>query len=172
MNEEQASLESDSPAVPEGFYPDTAEKADWVLEKIADAKARASRIRENAEKMAKQAETEATFFEWKFGMALREFARKELETSRRKSLTLYHGSLGFRTTPARVSLAPEKPQEALAVAWAKENLPEAVAVQERLNRAAFDDLVESTEAGVVFVTTGEVLPWAQAVPAEEKFYIK
>ena len=78
---------------PEDFSPDTPEKADWVLGRIADARARAARIRENMELMAREAEREADFFEWKYGPALQAFLRAVLgEGGRRKSVRLPNGS--------------------------------------------------------------------------------
>jgi len=93
----------------EAFTPDTADKVDWVLGKMADCRARAARVRENAEKIARQHEAEAEGLEWRFGAALQAFlrseiARQELEGSRRKSLRLLNGVLGYRTKPAGVNV--------------------------------------------------------------------
>ena len=168
---------ADVPSAPEGFWPDTADKADWVLCKMADLRERAKRIRENAETMAKQAENDAAFLEMRFGQALQDFARKELAGSHRKSLPLYHGTLGWRSQAARVVIAGDKDaQAAAALKWAKANLPEAVCIRETLDRRAVLGLVgERLQADgecVVDTATGEVLPFATVHPAEEKFYIK
>jgi phage host-nuclease inhibitor protein Gam len=139
------------------FTPDTKERADWVLGKIADARSRAARIRENAETMAKQAEAEATFFEWKYGPALQAFARQELTGGKRKSLTLYNGTLGFRNKPASVSIGDTK----AALAWARENLPEAVV--ETIDKKAIADAL---------LSTGEAVDFAVLNAEEQVFYIK
>lgn len=139
-----------------GFYPDTPEKVDWVLGQIADRRARAARLRENAEKRARQEEAEAAFFDWRYGVALRAFARQQLEGGRRKSLTLGHGTLGFRTKPAGVQVG----DEGAAIAWAKENAPGAVV--ERLDKKTL---------AKALLATGEAVDFAAFTPAEEVFFI-
>jgi len=174
---ENAAAAEDTGAAPEGFWPDTEKKADWVLCKMADLRDRAKRIRENAETMAKQAENDAAFLELRFGQALQDFARKELAGSHRKSLPLYHGTLGWRTHPARVVIAGDKDAEAAAaLQWAKDNLPEAVCVKETLDRRAVlglvGDRLQADGERVIDTATGAVLSFATVQPAEEKFYIK
>jgi phage host-nuclease inhibitor protein Gam len=142
---------------PDAFTPDTADKVDWVLGRIADARARAARLRENMELMAREAEREAAFFEWKYGPALQAFARAQTEGTRRKSLRLPNGVLGYRTRPAGVSVT----DDAAALAWAKSHLPAAVA--ERLDRKALADAL---------LASGEVVGFAALMPAEEIFFIK
>ncbi len=138
------------------FVPDTAEKVDWVLGRIADHRTRAARIRENAELMAKDADREAEGLLWQFGLALQAFAREQL-TGKKKSLRLFHGVIGYRTKPAGVTVG----NEAEAIAWAKQNLP--LAVTERLDKKAL------TEA---LLSTGEAVDFATMQQAEEVFYIK
>lgn len=141
----------------EAFKPNTAEKADWVLGKIADSRARAARIRENAEAMAREQERQAEGLEWRYGAALEAFARQQIAGSKRKSLRLYHGVLGYRTRPASVSLT----DPAAALAWARESLP--AAVVETLDKKALT---------AVLLDTGEAVPFAAFQPAEDVFYIK
>jgi phage host-nuclease inhibitor protein Gam len=141
----------------DAFMPDTADKADWVLGKIADARARAARIRENMELMAREADREAEGLHWRFGAALQTFLRAELEGGKKKSLRLPNGVLGYRTKPAGVSVT----DPAAALAWARENLPGAVL--EALDKKAL------TEA---LLATGEALPFAALNAAEETFYIR
>ncbi len=140
----------------EAFYPDTADKVDWVLSKIADARARAARIRENAELMAKEADRQAEGLLWQFGPALQDFARREL-TGKKKSIRLFHGVIGYRTKPAGVTVG----NEAEAIAWAKQNLP--LAVTERLDKKALAEAL---------LSTGEAVDFAAFTAAEEVFYIK
>lgn len=153
----EATQSADAEETPEVFTPDTAEKVDWVLGKIADHRARANRIRMNADTMAKQAEAEADALEWRFGPALQAFAREQLTGGKRKSLTLFHGTLGFRTVPAGVVVG----NEAGALAWAKDNLPGAVV--ERLDKAAL------TKA---LLSTGEAMDFAAFTPEDQRFFIK
>lgn len=155
--QEAADAVSDHCAGEDAFTPDTREKADWVLSKIADAKARAARIRENAETMAKQAEAEATFMEWRYGAALQAFARQELAGGKRKSLTLYHGCIGFRTKPAGVQIGDPN----AALTWARENLP--AAVTETFDRKAVT---------AALLATGEAVDFAAFTLPEDVFFIK
>lgn len=144
-------------AAPETFTPDTPEKADWVLCKIADARARAARIRENMEMMAREAERDAERLEWQFGAALQAFARQETGGGRKKSVRLPNGVLGFRTKPAGVQIA----DTGAALAWARQNLP--TAVVETVDRKALT---------AALLETGEAVDFAAFTPIEEVFYIK
>lgn len=142
---------------PDAFTPDTTDKADWVLCKIADARGRAARIRENMELMAREADRDAEHLEWRFGAALQAFARKETEAGRKKSVRLPNGLLGFKTKPGGVSIN----DTGAALAWAKQNLPDAVV--ETLDRKALT---------AALLETGEAVEFAAFVPAEETFFIK
>jgi len=156
--EEVAALIADAPAPnPCAFVPTDAAGVDWVLGKIADARARAARIRENAELMARTEERAAEALEWKFGGALQHFLREQTEGGKKKSVRLFHGVIGYRTRPAGVSVT----DPAAALCWAKENLP--AAVTEGLDKKALSDRLTAT---------GEALPFAAFQPAEEVFYIK
>ena len=141
------------------FTPDTADKADWVLCKIADARSRAARVRENMEMIARDHDREAEGLEWRFGAALQAFARKEIAAGHKgkKSVRLPNGVLGYRTKPAGVSVT----DDAAALAWAQENCTEAVSL--RLDKKALADAL---------LTTGEAVDFAAFTPADETFYIK
>lgn len=141
----------------DAFIPDSEESVDWVLGKVADARSRAARLRENMEKMAREADREAEFFEWKYGAALQVWARAQLGEGRRRSVRLPNGVVGFRTKPAGVSVT----DEARALAWAGENLPEAVV--QRLDKKALADAL---------LQTGEIIDGVVFTEAEETFYVK
>ena len=142
----------------DGFTPDTADKANWVLGLIADRRAAAARIRANAELMAREQEREAEQLEWRFGPALQAFVRQELAGGKRKSVRLYNGVLGYRTKPAGVTVT----DEAAALSWAVENDLDAV-ISTRLDKKALGDLL---------LSTGEAVPFARLNPADEVFFIK
>ena len=156
--EQVNALIADAPAPdPCAFMPTDAAGVDWVLGKMADARARAQRIRENAEIMARAEERNAEVLEWKYGPALQTWLRAELAGSSRKAKRLYNGVLGYRTKPAGVSVL----NEAAALSWVRENLPAAIA--ERLDKKMLADAV---------LTSGEALDFARLIPAEETFYIR
>jgi hypothetical protein len=148
---------SDCAETPDAFTPDTAEKADWVLGKIAAARAAAARIRLNAELMAREQEREAEGLEWRFGAALQTWLQAELLGGRKKSVRLYNGVLGYRTKPAGVHVT----DPAAALSWARESLPGAVV-----------EALDKKVLAAALLETGEALPWASFTPAEDVFYIK
>ena len=147
----------DAGAPADAFVPDTADKVDWVLGKIADARARAARVRENMELIAKAHDREADALEWRFGAALQAWLRAELGGGAKKSRRLSNGVIGYRTRPVGVTVH----DPAAALEWARGNCPEAVAV--RLDRAAL---------AARLLDTGESPDFASLTPAEEQFYIR
>ncbi|MGI4788797.1 MAG: hypothetical protein ACRYFS_08100 [Janthinobacterium lividum] len=154
--EQVDALIADAPAEsPAAFVPTDAAGVDWVLGKMADA--RAQRIRENAELMARAEERSAEALEWKYGAALQTWLRAELAGTAKKSKRLFHGVLGYRQKPAGVSVT----DPAAALSWAKENLP--AAVTEGLDKKVLAEQL---------LSTGEALAFAKLSPAEDVFYIK
>ncbi len=142
---------------PEVFTPDTESKADWLLGKIADARARAARVRENAERIARAHEAEADGLEFRFGPGLQAFTQRELSGGKRKSLRLLNGVLGYRTRAASVSVT----NPTAALEYARLNYP--AAVVETLDRKALS---------AALLETGEAVDWAFFQPEEQVFYIK
>ena len=156
--EEVAALIADAPAeTPAAFSPTDAAGVDWVLAKIAAARAEAKLLRENMEKMARACERKAEALEWKYGPAIQTYLQAELQGGRNKSKRLPHGVIGYRTKPAGVCLT----DPAAALAWAKENLP-----------AAVTEAVDRKALAARLLDTGEALPFAALQPAEEVFYVK
>ena len=159
----------------EVFCPDTADKVNWVLDKIATHRARAARIRENAELMAKEAEREAAGLEWKYGPALQAFLRAQTDGTKRRSVRLEHGVLGFKTRPAALLLDQS---EGFALSFAQEHAPETVTA--RVDARAFTKRFQFTEdfdgtQRLVDTETGQCYTrpaWLTQTPAEEVFYIK
>ena len=152
------SLIADAPhADPCAFIPTDEGGVNWVLGKMADARARAARIRENAELMARAEERKAEALEWKYGAALQTFLRAEIAGGKKKSVRLLHGVLGYRMRPAGVSVT----DPAAALSWARVNLPAAVAFS-----------VDKKALAETLLTTGEAVDFARLLPAEEVFYIK
>ena len=156
-------LIADAPAAdpnnpdPCAFVPTDAAGCDWVLGKIADARTRAARIRENAERMARAEERSAEALEWRYGAALQTWLRQELAGGTKRSRRLYNGVLGYRQKPAAVYVT----DAAAALSWARQNAPNAVI--EALDKKA---LAAALQEG------SEAVPFAGVQPAEEVFYIK
>lgn len=143
----------------EAFTPDSADKVDWVLAKIAARRAAAALIRENGEAMAREEEREAEALEWKYGAAIQTWLNAELAGSKsgKKSKRLYHGVVGYRIRPASVTVT----NPIAVLAYAKASLPEAV--QEGVDKAALAKWL---------LDTGEVIDGASLRPAEDVFYMK
>ncbi len=161
----QEAQDAGNEAEKEAFTPDTADKVDWVLGKIADARQRAARVRENAEAIAHQHEAEADGLLWQFGPALADFTRRETEGSKRRSVRLLNGQIGFRTKPAAFTVS----DDAAALSWVKENLPAVL----RLDRRALADVLAVTEEGnAVHGATGERLAFVAVMPAEDVFFVR
>ena len=157
-DETLALLLTDAPAeYKAAFVPTDEGGVDWVLCKIADARSRAARIRENMELMAREEERKAEHLEWKFGANLQTWLRAELEGGTKKSKRLPNGVLGYRTKPAACHVT----NPAAALSWARESLP--AAIVETLDKKVLADAL---------LTTGEVLPFATLQAAEDVFYIK
>ena len=156
--EQVEALIADAPAEsPAAFVPTDEGGVDWVLGKIAAARAEAKLIRENAELMAREADRRAEHLEWKYGAALQTWLRAELEGGKKKSVRLYHGVLGYRTKPAGVVVT----DDAAALAWVKEYAT--VALVERLDKKILAE---------VLLETGEALDFAKLNPAEDVFFIR
>jgi|GEM_PF-3559781 len=154
--EEVAALLSDAPApCPDAFCPTDAAGVDWVLRKVAAARAEAKLIRENMELMARAEERKAEALEWRYGGAIQTYLRAELGNGSGKSKRLPHGVIGYRTKPAGVQVT----DPGAALAWAAENLPGAL----RVDKKALGDAL---------LATGEAVPFAAFQAAEEVFYIK
>lgn len=153
-------LIADAPAPNNGeaaFAPTDAEGVNWVLGKMADARARAARIRENAELMARAEERKAEALEWKYGANLQTWLRAELAGGKKKSVRLLHGVLGYRQKPAGVSVT----DPTAAGQWAREFCPNALVTS--LDRKALS---------AALLETGEAVDFADFTPAEDVFYIK
>ncbi len=156
--EEIAALISDAPAAtPEAFCPTDAAGVDWVLGKVAAARAEALLIRTNMEAMARACERKAEALEWKYGGAIQTYLQAETEGGKKKSVRLPHGVIGYRTKPAGVQVT----DPAALLAWTKANFPAAVV-------EALDKKVLATW----LLESGEAADGARLSPAEEVFYIK
>lgn len=117
----------------EEFVPDTAEKVNWVLEKLLDCKAEKARndvkrkaILDQLAALDKEIDRKSDFMLWKFGPALEEFAKKELEGQKAKSIKMVYGTLAFRSTGGTNKVV----DPIAAVEWAKKHAPQSVKVTE------------------------------------------
>ncbi len=161
--EEVDALIADAPAdasigeTPAAFVPTDAGGVDWVLTKIAAARAEAKLLRENMEAMARACERKADHLEWKYGGAIQHWLEGQLAEGNAKSKRLPHGVVGYRTKPAGVHVT----DPAAALEWARENLPGAVTLA-----------LDKKALGEALCASGEAVEFAAFQPSEEVFYIK
>lgn len=149
-------------AVDDIFRVSDDESANWVIRKIADARAYAERVAAWAEKEQARAKHEEESLLFRFGEQLKAYARRKIEEQggRRKSVNLPAGCVGFRKEGPKIVID----DEGVVVEWAKKHHPDLVSVVERLSKGAFNQLVEQT---------GEVPDHGVHVEAErEKFYVR
>jgi hypothetical protein len=149
----------EDPAVPEAFAVRDRASANWVVRKIAEARAYADHVKAWAELELRRAQREEAFFLRRFGTELEAWARAEIESSRRKSLKLPAGTVGFRTEPIRLEINDEQK----LILWCRRHLPDAVRVQTSVLRAAVKEHL---------VQTGECPDGTQPSGGGERFYIR
>lgn len=149
----------------ERFAIDSAEKADWVLSKLASLDAEKTLISSMAAQRIEEIEADRNRLLGRFGAELEAWARQEAQTRRRKTVTLLHGAVSFRTVPARLEV--ESLEDAITTA--KAVAPETVTVEttERFDKAGF-----LARARAHFEATGEILPGLTRTEERESFSVK
>ena len=139
-----AAILDELPAVPDAFRVHDEASANWVVRHVTEARARAARAKAFAAREVARAEKEEAFFLGRFGAELEVWARGAL-TGKKKSVPLPAGDLCFRTAPAHLVVT----DDAEALAWAKEKLPEAVVVVPAVEKLSKDALNRAFKAGIV-----------------------
>jgi hypothetical protein len=149
-------------AMPVPFEINSAERANWLVRKIIDARCYAKKVTEWAEQEHRRAASEERALLHLFGRQLESWAVQEiaLKGGRRKSVCLPAGTVGFRETGAKLVID----DEAIVIEWAKQHAPEAVITSVRLSKSTLDALLHST--GVV----PEV--GAHVEPARNRFFVR
>ncbi|HEY8747350.1 MAG TPA: host-nuclease inhibitor Gam family protein [Tepidisphaeraceae bacterium] len=173
------------PQIPQWFAVNDTSSANWVLRKIAESRAYAENVQSWAAAEIRRAENEERFLMQRFGAQLESWARQHLQDtgSRRRSIPLPSGTIGFRSAASRLEIAD---QTAL-LNWCRANLTAAVVVElkasgaDALNLSAWRTThcpsavaTESVMKSVVdahFHTTGECPAGTQNVVGE-KFFIR
>jgi hypothetical protein len=119
-----------TPEVPERFSVNDDSSANWVVRKILEARAYARHCQEWCERELARARRDEEFFLFRFGRQLEEYAKEQIEREkgRRKSVNLPAGTIGFRKEGPKLVVD----DEAVVIAWAKQHLPDAVQIVERL----------------------------------------
>jgi phage host-nuclease inhibitor protein Gam len=141
------------------FTIDSEKSANWLLGKLAAIEEEQARIKAQAKKRAEELEADRNRLLSRFGAELEAWAKGEAEARRRKSVTLLHGTLAFRSVPARWTVTDE--DAALMACY--DACPDAIVAKITLDKTALLAYVE---------TTGEVLPGIERTEAGETFSVR
>ena len=161
-------------ATKQEFHVTDEKSADWVLEKLTEAKANIARndikrkaVLERLESLDKQERRRVEWLEAMFGPELEAFAKSQIGGQKSKTLKLTWGSLAFRVSPAKVVKSED---EEAALEWAKSECPESVRVKESfLSSAVPLDLMQRITQGLC---AGGTHPAFTVKEASETFKIE
>ena len=157
-----------TPAMPDASCPaqdfciDSAERANWLVRRIVEARAYRERVRIWAEKEVRRASREERDLLHRFGPQLQGWVTSQIAQSkgRRKSINLPAGTAGFRKIGAR--LLVDDP--AAALDWASQNCPKAVVTRQLLSKSILKDHI---------LATGEVPDVGISLePVRESFFVR
>ncbi len=149
-------------SVPTGFCIDSAERANWFVRKVFEARKYAERVKMWAEQEQRRAAREEQTLMFLFGRQLEAWTSSELErlANKRKSVALPSGTVGFRTVRPKLIVDDEQ----AVLVWPRRSCRAAVVVVERVSKSVLDEHV---------ATTGELPDAGAHVEAEaERFYIR
>ncbi|WP_371378798.1 host-nuclease inhibitor Gam family protein [Sporomusa aerivorans] len=164
----------------QGFVIDTMDRADWAVRKIgvyqqkideiqALAESRIKHIQDWAEKETQGNLQQIAFFE----SLIRPFAEQQLKGSKKRSLNLPSGTVGFRKGGTKFFIDGElvsRKNEKLTK-WVKENAVSFLVIKEE---ADWDELKKTITvlAGKAATADGEVIPGVVANEQPDSFYVK
>jgi phage host-nuclease inhibitor protein Gam len=162
-------------ATPQEFHICDEKAAAWLVGKLVGCDEAIARIKVHAEILIREHEQSRERLMHRFGHELEAWAQEERARTggRRKSVRLLTGVVGWRAGAAKIVIGDEK----AALSWAKENLPQAVVVEERFVKSAFNERYAASSDGTALIdkATGELvepLEFCCPVAAAEVFYCK
>jgi hypothetical protein len=126
---------------------------------LEQAQEECDRINRRALEFTEAYDRQEAFLVSRFTPALTDFTREQIEGKKERSVKLLFGSLGFRKRPDTLEVT----DEAAAVVWAREHVPDAVKVTTSLLKTPVKEYVQGT---------GEVPPGCEYHKGEDEFYIK
>lgn len=129
---------------------------DWYMAREAEDDALEERIKEQAARLLAHVQARRNARRYLYGQEFRRLVEADLaKDPRRKSVDYGYGRAGTRKTPGKLHFIDAEK----LIAWAGENLPEAVKLEARKT-----PVVEWIKA------TGEVPPGVEWEPPQEKFF--
>ena len=137
--------------------PITTEEVTSYLDQILSARARLERVKAACAELIREAEADVA--EAELVLPALEMWAKANPPKRGKTIRLPVGQLGWRRVPG----GPRVIDDAAALAWARQALPQAVRVEESVDRHTIRAYVERT---------GELPPGVEIKPDEERFGVR
>jgi hypothetical protein len=146
----------------QGFCIDNADRANWLVRRIIEARAYADRVRTWSAREERRAKRDEQRLLYLFGRQLETWVSQELANSggKRKSINLPAGSVGFRRIRPKLVI-----EDRTAVTdWAREHLPKAIVTKEHLSKQVIN---------TQFAQTGEIPDiGAKIEPEHDRFCIR
>lgn len=165
----------------ERFVVTDESSAEWTMEKLAECEKSRADINAQYEKMVER------YTEWRdkqieeidnsvsyFEGLLREWAGAKLEGSKKKSISLPSGRVGFRAGTTSYMYGGKKvdKNDADFVNLVKQIAPETIETKESVKWADFKRRLQVTDSGKVVTNDGEIVEGMTGVTAEPTFYTK
>jgi len=147
------------PEMPEAFEVRDSSSANWLVRKILEARAYAASVKEWAALEIRRAEREEKFLIDHYGHQLESWARQQINGSRRKSIKLPAGAVGFRTESTKLDTLDEDK----LVKWCRRSLPAALQIQTHVLKSVIKEHLEKT---------GECPDGAEIGGGGQRFYIR
>ena len=146
--------------LPDQFRVHDSKSANWVVRKIAQARAYADRIDIWAEAERRRARREEEFFLRQFHAQLYSWLTAELRErgGKAKSINLPAGRVGLRRNLARLKVT----DASVALAWAREHRPQAIRRSESVPKSQLTDH---------FKATGELPAGTIIIPERDDMYV-
>lgn len=165
----------------ERFQIDDIPKAEWALKKIAHynrikakRKAEYEQMKADNEHWYQQETAEADRQIEYFQALLQPFAEKELEGSKKKSVALPSGKIGFRAGTQKFFLGADevKNDNPALIGFVKASLPELLKVKESVDWATMKKDLVALGNGKVITKDGEIVPDMRVETGGVKFYVE
>ncbi len=124
------------------FEIDSPEKASWLVRKIVECRLYGTRAKAFAEREQCRAAREEQALWQRFGGQLEAWVQHMIAASggRRKSVSFPAGTVGYRRVGPKLIVEDKE----AVLRWAKEHVPDAVVVTERLLKAKLNEVMETT----------------------------
>lgn len=163
------------------FIIDDLSKAEWTMKKIAHLK---NKI---ADKQAQAAKMKADIDSWLltetehhtndiayFEGLLQPFVVEQLKDSKKKSISLPSGKIGFKAGNKNFMFAGKKVEKTLPelIKFIKETNPEFIETKETVKWGDLKKTLTVTDKGVVVTSDGEIVTDMTVEQGDPKFYIE